>query len=227
LEKALAAKESRVVEAAVYLAVLSESLDELPLPPVIQKLTENEIPGIDLALCAATELTCFENLLILLRRHEGDTLFAEAAVSGLAGKEEQFLTFLKETKNNLQPIRWMLKEAIAAKKQATRQKPQNFYSDELTKGLELYKEHCSGCHRHAGEGIPNVAPPLVNAGTVNDGKEKIVQVILYGLDKPVKVNGQFVRFNNAMPAFKDNDQLSQNDIEAIAAYVQNAFGRLQ
>ncbi|MEK7257173.1 MAG: c-type cytochrome, partial [Bacteroidota bacterium] len=172
----------------------------------------------------------FEFFAEFLAEFSDDSLASDMVTCVLPGQEQVFLAFLKK-RNSLppdHPIFSMLQTAIANRKSLAEKPPSpRLSTDQLTHGLKLYNQLCAACHRPGGEGIPNVAPPLLHSKTASGSPEKIADIILHGLDKLLEINGKKVVFNNAMPAFKDNPALTQKDVEAIAAYVKNAFGEVR
>jgi hypothetical protein len=224
--KALQSKKDRVVEFALH-------------PDVVRRWegTFNELltaagqrsPSIDLRLVSiAGGEQAYDFLSNMLVKYAADTLYSEAALSGLAGQEEAFGAYLCSGASGFpaeHPVFPMLREVISRKKEILEQ-PATWlsYTDQLTRGLELYRQYCSICHRPGGEGIANVAPPLRGAETLNKSPDYIFRIIWNGKSDPIRVDGKTVRFNNPMPAFKDNPAWKEEDAKAVAAFVKNAFG---
>ncbi len=95
--------------------------------------------------------------------------------------------------------------------------------DHLTKGLGLYRRHCATCHRPDGKGIPDLAPPLLASEYVAGPSQRLVDILMYGLEGPITVAGTTYDFITAMPGLKSNEKISDEDIKLIANYVRNAF----
>jgi mono/diheme cytochrome c family protein len=166
----------------------------------------------------------------LLMRHPNDSLACEAALSALAGKEDHFKSFLNrafgQQMNNNQLIFSYLQQSGQWRSQQ-RAKPAPLFdnNDMRTAGLKLYAQYCAACHRPGGEGTPNLAPPLLGSEVVNGPKELLASVIWHGKSAPVLVNGQLESFKEPMQAFKDNPAWDEKMLEAVVAYVQNAFAQ--
>lgn len=84
-----------------------------------------------------------------------------------------------------------------------------------------YTTNCSACHQTTGKGVPGAFPPLAGhfpAILAADGRKYTINVLLYGLSGPVKVNGK--TYNGVMPAFA---QLSDDDLAAILNDVSTSW----
>ena len=89
----------------------------------------------------------------------------------------------------------------------------------LAKGKVVYNNVCSGCHQTSGMGTPGLFPPLAGSDWVLDeGPNRIIRIVLNGLQGPIKVNGK--QYNNVMVGF--DGVLSEEDVAAVLSYVRNA-----
>ena len=163
-------------------------------------------------------------LLKLNQRYPDDEFISEAIVSGLRGKEKIFLEFIKKEgsdvlKNKLNQVLENIKN----------DNPNRIYKqvkigmDDKTIGRNLFNIHCAACHGIGGEGIQNLAPSLLAADLVEMDAAITTSIILHGLQGEITIEGKPVKFNAAMPGLKDNDELTDEKIAAITAYVKNAF----
>lgn len=96
-------------------------------------------------------------------------------------------------------------------------------NDNLNKGKEgsgsnVYFSYCSSCHQMNGEGDGNRFPPLVQSEWVNGDKQKLIGVILNGLEGPITIRGK--SYNNSMPSHKF---LSDEDVAHVLNYVRRTF----
>ena len=96
-------------------------------------------------------------------------------------------------------------------------------ADNLNKGKEgtgsqLYFSYCSSCHQMDGEGDGNRFPPLAQSDWVNGDKNRLIEVLLNGLDGPITIRGK--AYNNTMPSHKF---LSDHDIAQVLTYVRKTF----
>ena len=91
-------------------------------------------------------------------------------------------------------------------------------------GLAVYQSRCLPCHQAGGVGAPGLAPPL--AGTVGaylgreGGRAYLAQVVVFGLNGPIRVQGQ--PFNGVMPPLA---VLPDDEIAAVLNFVLADFNR--
>ena len=86
-------------------------------------------------------------------------------------------------------------------------------------GLKLYNTYCRACHQSDGNGDDNHFPPLAGSEWVKGDKERLIKIVLNGLNGPVTVKGK--TFNGMMPK---NDLLSDDQVADILTYVRQSFG---
>jgi len=86
------------------------------------------------------------------------------------------------------------------------------------KGSEVYFSYCSTCHQSNGEGDGNRFPPLVESEWVNGDKDKLIGVVLNGLQGEVKVKGKM--YNNPMPP---HNFLKDEEIATVLTYIRKTF----
>lgn len=94
---------------------------------------------------------------------------------------------------------------------------------ELTKaelGQQTYTNVCQNCHQADGAGIPGVYPTLHGAPLAINEKEKLIGLILHGLEgELLRENGTY---NAIMPAWQD--RLNDKEVAAVATYIRTQFG---
>jgi mono/diheme cytochrome c family protein len=85
---------------------------------------------------------------------------------------------------------------------------------------------CNTCHQATGLGQPGAIPPLVGSEWVAGSEERVVRIVLYGLQGPITVEGK--SFNSAMPAFGkvagSGYNWSDDKIAAVLTYVRQEWG---
>lgn len=97
---------------------------------------------------------------------------------------------------------------------------------DVSTGEGVYTANCASCHQANGQGLPGAFPPL--AGHVPDlalaegGRDYLVQLLLYGLQGEVGVEGQ--AYNGVMPAWP---QLSDEQIAGVLNYTLSAWDNLE
>jgi nitrite reductase (NO-forming) len=90
---------------------------------------------------------------------------------------------------------------------------------QIAAGKALYQGTCSTCHQEDGAGLANVFPPLAKSDYLMADKRRSIEIVLNGLNGPVKVNG--ADFNSVMPPMS---QLNDDEVAHILTYVRNAWG---
>jgi mono/diheme cytochrome c family protein len=91
--------------------------------------------------------------------------------------------------------------------------------DEL-EGSILFNSYCASCHQRNGKGDNNRFPPIAGSKYVTGEKNRLINIILNGLDGPIDVNGK--TYNGFMPPHAGI--LDDHAIASIATYVRSNFG---
>jgi glucose/arabinose dehydrogenase/cytochrome c553 len=95
----------------------------------------------------------------------------------------------------------------------------NLQREELLAGGKLYNTYCAACHQQDGQGAPPRYPPLVGTEWVTGDKQRLISVIINGLEGPIEVNGE--PYNNAMP---QHSFLSDQEVAEVATYIRQNLG---
>jgi mono/diheme cytochrome c family protein len=83
---------------------------------------------------------------------------------------------------------------------------------------------CYSCHQPSGLGIPGAYPPLAGSEWVNGTEERVVRIVLDGLQGPVSVKGSTYGAA-AMPAFGPSGfNWTDDQISAVLTYVRQEWG---
>lgn len=90
----------------------------------------------------------------------------------------------------------------------------------LEAGEKVYKSVCMACHQENGQGLAGAFPPLANSDWVAGDPEKLILLVLHGLNGEIKVNG--VTYNGVMPA--QGSTLKDKQIAAVLTYVRASWG---
>lgn len=94
--------------------------------------------------------------------------------------------------------------------------------DPIAEGKKLYTT-CAACHQPTGQGVPGVFPPLAKSEWVQGSEDRVIRILLNGLQGPVKVEGN--TYNNAMPAFGPGGYgWTDEKISYILTYVRQEWG---
>lgn len=85
-------------------------------------------------------------------------------------------------------------------------------------GQLVYEQNCLTCHQANGSGVPNLNPPLRETDWVLGDKNRLVNVLLKGLQGQ-EIEGDV--YDNAMPA---HDFLTDDQIADVLTYIRSSFG---
>jgi mono/diheme cytochrome c family protein len=91
-------------------------------------------------------------------------------------------------------------------------------AERIDAGRHLFASICAACHQPNGLGRPNTFPPLAGSDFLNADKNRAIQIVIFGRQGEVVVNG--MKFNNNMPSFPLNDE----NIANVLTFVYNSFG---
>ncbi|WP_411032356.1 PQQ-dependent sugar dehydrogenase [Spongiimicrobium sp. 3-5] len=95
----------------------------------------------------------------------------------------------------------------------------NLMRGEFEEGAKKYYTYCSACHQQDGGGASGRFPPLYGTDWVTGDKERLIKVILEGMDGSLEVGGEV--YNGVMP---QHSFLSDEDIAEILTYIRTNFG---
>ena len=91
-------------------------------------------------------------------------------------------------------------------------------TERIQSGRRLFTSICAACHQPTGMGRANMFPPLAGSDFLNADKSRAINIVVFGRQGDVVVNG--LKYNNNMPSFPLTDQ----DIANVLTYVYNSFG---
>ncbi len=199
LESSFLKLEPATNEVKVYLArVLGATATTAAWEKLVSLIVEN--PKVPFVTAAA-----FSGL----DKHE--TAFKAAAGDRI--KDKTFLTWLDQGASN----------APAKKSAGAALKGEDAASYTRGKALFSGEAACFGCHGPAGEGIPNLGPPLDGSEWVTGKPEVLAKILLHGLTGPVTVGGKEYITPADMPGLAQNPTLTDDKLADIATYVRNEW----
>ncbi len=99
--------------------------------------------------------------------------------------------------------------------------------DPIEFGKKLYNNAaCNVCHQPTGLGVPGAFPPLANSDWVTGSEERVIRIVLHGLQGPIKVSG--TDYNSVMPAFGkvagSGFNWSDDKVAAVLTYIRQEWG---
>lgn len=89
----------------------------------------------------------------------------------------------------------------------------------LVGGEKIFSIYCAACHQNDGKGASGRFPPLAGTDWVTGDKERLIGVVMNGLEGSIVVNGE--TYINAMP---QHSFLSDDEIAKVLTYIRQSFG---
>ncbi len=86
-------------------------------------------------------------------------------------------------------------------------------------GNEIYQSVCLVCHMADGSGVPGMHPPISESDYVTGDKERLIKVILNGMQGKVEVKGE--TYNSVMPP---QAHLTDQQIADVLTFIRTNFG---
>lgn len=93
------------------------------------------------------------------------------------------------------------------------------------KGKEIYGREgfCATCHQPDGRGLDASGfPPLTGTRWVQGDEQRLIKLVLKGLQGPIEVNGK--KYGGHVPMTPFEGMLNDEEVAAVLTYVRNAFG---
>ncbi|MGX1931238.1 PQQ-dependent sugar dehydrogenase [Flagellimonas sp. 2504JD4-2] len=94
----------------------------------------------------------------------------------------------------------------------------NLMKDDISGGAKTYYTYCSACHQKDGGGATGRFPPIANTDWVTGDKERLIRIILEGMEGSIQVHGE--TYNGVMP---QHSFLSDEEIAEVLTYIRSNF----
>lgn len=94
----------------------------------------------------------------------------------------------------------------------------NLQKETVAGGEQIFRTYCASCHQQDGQGTDRY-PPLAGTDWVTGDKDRLIGVILNGLEGNIEVNGQ--SYNNVMPQHRF---LTDEEVAKVLTYIRQDFG---
>ena len=95
----------------------------------------------------------------------------------------------------------------------------NLDEEVALRGAKVFNTYCATCHQRNGQGDAQRFPPLAGTDWVVGDKDRLINVVLNGLEGPIEVRGR--TYSNPMP---QHSFLSDEDIANVLTYIRQSFG---
>lgn len=229
IEPMLAAKDPKLVISGLWAASKLPAVELQKLSPTLLALkpaNEEMKPYLARLLGPLATPEAWEKLTELVVKSGKNPLVLGAAFSGLDHQELKFKAAAGDRIKNKDFLDWLEKGAsnAPAKKTAgellTGSAKASFY-----RGKALYNGEaaCFGCHGLAGEGVPNLGPPLDASEWVTGDVTRFAKILLHGLTGPITVHGKVYISPADMPGLFQNPAMTDAALADIATYVRNEW----
>lgn len=89
-------------------------------------------------------------------------------------------------------------------------------------GHSYYTERCAICHGADGKGIGTIGPPLAESEWVTGPAERLLRIILHGLQGPITVKG--ATWNSVMPGHNNMPGFTDEVASGLLTHLHRAWG---
>jgi mono/diheme cytochrome c family protein len=227
---ALEAKDPFVVESAIRLAELLSPGEAESLLPIIQSLANGpEVVVVRRQLAASLGRLPGDDSLRLLKEILAKDIdrpfFREAAIHGLAGREQRFREIIGSDLDDAKLAAY-LDECLRPKTTAAAFPPprDKAHLASFARGEALYVKNCMACHGADGAGLELLGPPLAGSEWVTASPKRLAAILLQGMMGPIRVAGKDYDPPSVMPGLKQNPDLGDADLADIATFTRHAWG---
>lgn len=104
---------------------------------------------------------------------------------------------------------------------AVKQTSQTSLKKSMARGVKVYANFCSQCHRPNGKGVAKNFPPLAGSNWLANKRIESIKAIKYGLKGEIIVNGE--TYNGIMSPLG----LSDEEVADVMNYSMNSWGNSQ
>jgi mono/diheme cytochrome c family protein len=97
--------------------------------------------------------------------------------------------------------------------------------DMFNRGRAIYNRDgfCGTCHQPDGKGLPASGfPPLAGTNWVTGSEDRLIKLVLKGMQGPIEVLGK--NYPGQVPMTPFGGLLKDDEVAAVLTYVRNSFG---
>ncbi len=96
--------------------------------------------------------------------------------------------------------------------------------DLFSLGRQKFLLTCAPCHGAEGKGMKPLGPPLLDSDWVLGTDERLMRIVLHGLEGPVHVNGREYAPPDILPNMPSVGVMTSEELAAILTYIRRAWG---
>lgn len=228
LNKVIATNDEELVSTALYAAI---SLPPTERAKLLEALLAHQATSMTLPykarLLAGIQSSDAQKTLVELLKESGKEAFVrEATIAGMSDTASLFIATNQGSYRDKTFDRWLEKSASGPTKKidpAALLKGKHLASHKRGKDLYLGRAACMGCHGPDGAGLPNLGPTLDQSDWVTGNPDRLVKVLLHGLQGPITINGKIFNPQAFMPGLAQNTTISNQDLADIATYLRSGW----
>lgn len=90
-------------------------------------------------------------------------------------------------------------------------------------GRQVYLTTCAGCHGTDGGGLLPLGPPLLDSPWVLGSPERLVRILLHGLEGPIEMNGTRWEAPTILPEMPSLAVLDNESLAAVLTYIRREW----
>lgn len=165
-------------------------------------------------------------LVSLLKKFGKESFVREAAIAGMSDTTPLFIATNKGDYKDRQFDSWLEKSSSGPSQKVDPEsllKGEHLVSHKRGKALYGGRAACIGCHGPEGTGLPNLGPTLDQSDWVTDDSDRLVKILLHGLQGPITINGKKFNPQAFMPGLAQNTMISDQDLADIATYLRSGW----
>lgn len=221
---------------AQAVAALPSLATSVPVAQLMALMARDEVMNDTLltphVMLVLAELAAYEDgvsvptITALAVRHSDNPYVVDAALSGLAGREQWFLDAFAAADTATVLYR-RLADVVSEINGQAANRNEALLAARYPAGIALFKTACAPCHGEDGRGVQPIAPPLASSEWVTGNADRLMALVLYGLTGPVEVAGRTYQqpdVSGEMPGIVHNTAIDDADLAALLSYIRNAWG---
>ena len=225
---ALKSNDPYVLESAIRLSERLPQDKAITLLPTLAELenssdvvVQRQLAGSLGRLPSKQALTQLKRVLV---KNINAPYFRETAISGLAGREQEFRDLLGDDFKDAKFIKY-LDHCLTPKTTAAAYKPpgNKAHRASYQRGEKFYIANCMACHGSDGNGLEHLGPPLVKSEWVKGSTERLSAILLQGLMGPITVDGKKYTPAAAMPGLKNAPEITDAQLADVATFIRHAW----
>lgn len=220
--------DDELISSALYAALSLPHDERIKISSYLSKIKATSMtrPYIARVLASVKSHDSHSTLAKLLKESGKEAFVREAAIAGMSETTSTFITANNGEYKDKQFDQWLKKSANGPTKKinsATLLKGKHLASHNRGKALYEGRAACIGCHGSEGVGLPNLGPTLDSSDWVTGDPDRLIKILLHGLQGPITINGKKFTPQAFMPGLAQNPTISDQDLSDIATYLRSGW----